>query len=132
MSAPISSVTAESRVPCRRLWFGFTAAAAAWLVHGFFSVLAATEACQGGRPGGARLLLALPTFVALVLAAAGGVVTYQNWRRLSAQPHLTRAEGRSREEFLALGGIVISIILFIGIIWGGLPLVLLDVCEAIR
>ena len=119
-------------MPHRRLWFGFAAAAAAWLVHGFFSVLAATEACQGGRPGGTRLLLALPTLVALTLAAAGGIVTYQNWRRLSGERHLSRAEGRGRGEFLALCGIVISIILFIGIIWGGLPLLLLDLCEAMR
>jgi hypothetical protein len=67
-----------------------------------------------------------------VLAAAGGVVAYQNWRRLAEQPHLTRAEGRGRTEFLALSGIIISVILVIGILWDGLPLVLLNVCEAMR
>jgi hypothetical protein len=102
----------------------------AWVAHGLLSVLIAQATCPEGVPDSARRWLALLTLAALVLAVVGGVVTYLNWRRLAEQPRVTRAEGRGREEFLALGGIFISVVFIIALIWGGLPLVLLDVCEA--
>ena len=123
------SVQTEPRVPSGRLWFGCIAGAAAWVTHGVLSVLIATAACPDGELRNVRLWLALLTLAALALALAGGVVSYWNWRRLTEHPRLPRAEGR--EEFQALGGIFISVIFIVGIIWGGLPLVLLGVCKAL-
>lgn len=121
-----------SHVPSGRLWFGLLAAAVAWAAQGFLSVLIATEACRDSQLGGGRGALIVLTLAALALAVAGGMVTHTNWRRLSEQTQFAYAEGRSREEFLALTGIFLSVIFIIGIIWGGLPLALLDVCEATR
>jgi len=128
----MTSVETAPRVPPGRLWFGLIAAGVAWVMQGLLSVLIATEACQDGNPSGAHLGLELLTLIALVLAVAGGTVTYLNWRRLAEQPRLMRSEGRSREEFLALVGAFLSVIFIVGIIWGGLPLVLVNVCEAVR
>jgi hypothetical protein len=94
-------------------------------------VFIATATCPAGESSDTRLWLAALTLAALVLALAGGVVTYWNWRRLAGQWRFIRAEGRGRQEFLALVGIFISVIFILGIVWGGLPLLLLDVCEAL-
>jgi hypothetical protein len=132
MSTPSSAVEARPPISNKRLWFGVLAAAVAWAGQNFLSVWITTEACQGQWRGTAHLLLTLLTLAALALAVAGSVVTYRNWQRRSTQTSLTHAEGRDREEFVALSGIFVSIIFTIGILWSGLPPVLLNLCEVIR
>ena len=62
----------------------------------------------------------------------GGFVSYLNWRRLSTQPSILQAEGRSRSEFVALLGVYISITLGVGMIWMGIPLFILRLCARVR
>jgi hypothetical protein len=59
-------------------------------------------------------------------------VSFQNWRNLSARRDLIHAEGRRREEFMALGGVFVSTAFVLGIIWGGIPLILINVCRSAR
>src|SRR4051794_15307628 len=119
-----------------RLWFGFAGAAAAWVAHGFFSVVLSAQACEdgGGSWGvlpaaGVRLALAALTLALFGIALYAGVVSLGNWRRLSHDRQILHAEASGREQFLALGGILVSSIFVVGIFWGGLPLILLDVCN---
>lgn len=142
-------------IPRGRLWFGFVGAALAWLVHGFLCVVISASACRRGyyewtwiSAGGLQALLGVLTLLLLVIALAAGVVSFGNWRRLAAQRNqpqpessserppgrreLLHAEGRRREEFMALGGVFVSTAFVLGILWGGLPLIVVDICRSAR
>lgn len=146
MSARANHIESQ-RIPRGRLWFGFAAAALAWLVQGFLSVVISASACQNGAyrwtwisEGGVCVLLAMITLALMAVAVAAGIVSFQNWRGLSearagaraARRELIYAEGRRREEFMALGGVFVSTIFIIGIIWGGIPLILINLCRSAR
>lgn len=123
----------------RSLWFGTTAAAIAWVLHGFVCEIISSQACQDGTgnwgplsPLGVRWLLAGITLGFLAVAVAGGIVSFRNWRHLTESPDLVHAEGRRREQFMALGGIFVSAAFVIGIVWAGIPLIFLDICMKAR
>jgi hypothetical protein len=122
-----------------RLWFGVAASAAAWFVLGLADVLLTWAACLhreqfGGASShpGIRLLTLLITFVLFATILASGIVSYRNWRRLSADPDLESAEGRGREEFMALLGVFVSLTLGFSVIWFALPFFILDLCVRTR
>ena len=119
-----------------RLWFGFAGGALAWTLHGFFSVVLTAQACEDGSggwgplsAGTVRLLLALMNLCFLALAGLGGLTSFRNWRRLSRDHDIAHAEASGREQFMALTGIFVGTIFFIGICWGALPLMILDICN---
>lgn len=129
----------SDQVPQGRLWFGFSAAAIAWTVQEFLSVVISSLACAEGAyvwtwisAGGARALLAVITLCLLAIAAAAGFISFRNWRSLSSQRHLIRAEGRRREAFMALIGVFVSVVFVGGIIWAGIPLIMIDLCRSAR
>ena len=129
----------SQRIPRGRLWFGFTAAALAWVTHGFLSVVISASACQNGAyrwtwisESGVRVLLAVITIALLAVAVAAWIVSFQNWRSLSARRDLIHAEGRRRQEFMALGGVFVSTAFALGIIWGGVRLILINLCRSAR
>lgn len=122
-----------------RLWFGVAASAAAWFVLGFTDILLTWAACLhreqlGGASGhpGIRLLTVVITIVLFAIILASGTVSYRNWRRLSADADLESAEGRGREEFMALLGVFVSLTLGFSVIWLALPLFILDLCVRTR
>ena len=126
-------------VPPGRLWFGVAASAAAWFVLGLADILLTWAAClhreelggASGHPG----ILFLTIFITVVLFAiivASGTVSYRNWRRLSVDADLESAEGRGREEFMALLGVFVSLTLGFSVIWLALPLFILDLCVRTR
>jgi hypothetical protein len=146
MSARANHIESQ-RIPRGRLWFGFAAAALAWVVQGLLSVIISASACQNGSyqwtwisEGGIRVLLAMITIALLAVAVAAWVVSFRNWRDLSveraearaARRELIHAEGRRREDFMALGGVFVSTAFVIGIIWGGVPLILINLCRSAR
>jgi hypothetical protein len=138
MSARANHIESQ-RVPRGRLWFGFAAAALAWTLQGFLSVVISASACQNGSyqwnwisESGVRVLLAVITIALLAVAVAAWVVSFRNWRGLSTRRELIHAEGRRREEFMALGGVFVSTAFVIGIIWGGIPLILINICRSAR
>jgi hypothetical protein len=126
-------------VPRGRLWFGVAASAVAWPVLGIADVLLTWAAClhreqSGGasRHPGILLLTILITAVLFVTIVGSGVVSYRNWRRLSADADLESAEGRGREEFMALLGVFVSLTLGFSVLWLALPLFILDLCVRTR
>lgn len=125
----------ETAVPQRSLWFGFFAAAFAFSLEGFVAYVISSRACFIGdgslgpiSPGGVRWLLAAITAVLFGLALWGAILSYRNWRRLSATPSLAQAEGNRPKEFVALCGVLISFVLSVGIVWCSLTLAFLNVC----
>ena len=122
-----------------RLWFGVAASAAAWLVLGFTDILLTWAACvHREQLGGASahpevLLLTISiTIILFAIILASGTISYRNWRQLSSDPDLENAEGRGREEFMALLGVFVSLTLGFSVIWLALPLFILDLCVRTR
>lgn len=125
----------DSGISEKRLWFGFSGAAAAWVIAGLADVWLAWVACMGHEAGsgvftsiGMRILLGVITFGLLAIATAGGVISFINWRRLSQSQDFIEAEGRGRKQFMALVGVFISVSLGAGIIWFSIPIYILGLC----
>lgn len=121
------------------LWFGTAAAAVAWALQGLICELISAKACQNNigswgvlSPGGVKWVLATVTLIALGFGLSGGWESYRNWRRLNEHEDLIRAEGSSRVQFMALIGTVASLVFVVGILWAGIPLIMLDVCVKAR
>lgn len=119
----------------RRLWFGFVGGAVAWVLAGLLNVVLAWEACVTKNDGsffftqtGVHVVLGIVTLIMLVLAAAAGVVSYQNWRLLSRQRDFVEAEARGREEFMGIFGVFVSFSLGVGILWFVIPIYLIRFC----
>lgn len=123
------------RVPTKRLWFGFAGAAVAWTAAGALDVIwtgqgcVRSEACQSlAVPGWIEILLGAITFALLAVAVVSGVISYRNWKRLANNGDFVEAEGRERQEFMALFGVLVSVTLGVGIIWFILPIYLITSC----
>jgi hypothetical protein len=129
----------QSDIPPKRLWFGFSGAAVAWILAGIVDAWLAWVACMGHEAGsgvftsvGMRVLLGVITFGLLAVASAGGLVSFANWRRLSQSREFMDAEGRGRQQFMALVGVFISVSLGIGILWFSIPIYILGICVRAR
>ncbi len=129
----------RDRVATGRLWLVVAAPAAAWFVLGFTDILLTWAAClHREQLGGAsshpaiRLLTVVTTIVLFTIILMSGTVSYRNWRRLSGDAGLKTAEGRGREEFMALLGIFVSLTLGFSVVWLALPLFILDLCVRTR
>jgi hypothetical protein len=124
----------------KRLWFGFTSGAIAWTLAGLFDVIVVWHTCSGAALGstavftdtGLRVLLGIITFGLLAIATVGGIVSYDNWRRLSEGSDFVPAEGRGRKQYMALTGVLMSGALGVGIIWFSIPIYILKVCVRAR
>jgi hypothetical protein len=121
------------------LWFGATAGAIAWALQGFTCFEIAVQACADGSGNwgplsgpGVRVLLGLVTLAYLAVAAASGFVSYRNWRALANHRRLIDAEGVGREEFMAIAGAFVGVAAVIGLIWAGLPSLLIPTCTSYR
>jgi hypothetical protein len=104
-----------------RLWFGVSAAAVAWVLENMLGPVISSL-----RGDAVRLLLAAVTVALLAVAVTAGVVSYQNWRRLSDQRSISASEGRNRAEFMALAGVFVSTVFVVGIVWSGIPLFMIE------
>jgi hypothetical protein len=119
----------------RRLWFGFLAAAVAWVTLGCVDILIAWRACQHqfgyGIPEshpGVRVLIGVIALVMLAIAVTGGVFSYRNWRAFASTDSLIETNAVERHEFMAVLGVIVSITLGMGILWLALPPLFLDLC----
>ena len=113
--------------------------AISWFSLGIAEMFITWRACLHNEEFGnasshpaAMIAAYIVTFALIVLVAVAGFVSYLNWRRLSTQPSILQAEGRSRREFIALLGVYISLTLGAGMIWMGIPLFILRLCARVR
>jgi hypothetical protein len=122
-----------------RLWFGFAGSAAAWLALFIADLLLAWKMCTelpNGSDvlslGWAIYLFAALTVILLAVTIAAGIVSFGNFQRFSNHASLANTEATGREEFMALGGMFISVILSLGIVWLGIPLIIINLCTRAR
>lgn len=130
-----ANMSEHENISPKRLWFGFSGAALAWILAGLLDASLAWFCCMGGEldsgpftTTGMRLLLGFITFGLLAVATAGGLISFSNWRKLSSSESFVEAEGRGRRQFMALVGVIISVSLGVGIIWFSIPVYILGVC----
>lgn len=123
-------------IPARRLWFGFAGAAAAWVIALALDVTWTGRGCPRSEtvlllPAETWLLISLGliTFGMLAVAAGAGFTSYRNWRALAGPAaDLLSREPHTREEFMALFGLIVSTSLAISIFWMSLAVYLVGVC----
>jgi hypothetical protein len=143
MSADINSanISSPEAGPIRPvwLWFGFTAAGAAWALNLWSSYVISGLICvvREGRIVAApailsRGVLAAVWIILLAVAASAGITSYRNWRGISGASHLLDSEGRERREFMALAGVIVSTALVVGLLWASIPLILVNICMRAR
>jgi len=121
-----------------RLWFGFVTTAIAWVALGCIDILINWRACMhqqdyGIPPAqpGARILIGVIALGLLVISVVAGFTSFRNWHQLSDQT-LLEAHAVERREFLAYGGIIVSLTLGVGILLLALPPLFLDSCRRAR
>jgi len=122
-----------------RLWFGFAGSAVSWSALGVIDLLITWKACLGQEQYGgayldpsAKVVYVIVTLALLGVAIAAGTISFRNWRYLSRDRDLADAEGRGREEYMALLGVFMSFTLGIGIIWLGIPIAMIQLCVRAR
>jgi len=126
-------------LPQASLWYGFAAAPFAWVLQGLVGVILSAEACPAGVAGWqilhqpeVRIGLAAITLCLLAVAVSAGVTSFHNWQSLSGRREFAHAEGTAREAFMALGGVLISTVFSLGIVWASIPILMLQICERAR
>lgn len=137
---PANTYPAQAhRLPPRKLWYAFSAPAFAWAAHGATCVFLSSVYCPAGLPnwgrlgeGGVRLAIGLVTIGLLAVSISAGIISYRLWRSLRADRQLMADEGYSREDFMSLGGVLVSLVCSVGILWAGIPLIILNVCLRAR
>ena len=129
----------DNAPPADPHWFGVAGSALAWLALGVGDILITWRAClHPGLFGGpvtspsARILYLVVTLVLIGLAVMAGLSSYRNWKALSDQRELLRAEGRERTEFIAFAGLFMSFTLGFGMLWFCLPLFVIQTCLRAR
>lgn len=133
------SETRKEKVSSTRLWFGFAAGVLAWLGLGISDVLLTWREClhneayggASGHPGLDMLNIGLFCLL-LAIAIVAGIMSYQNWRKLSGQVRIYRAEATGSREYFALLGVFISLTFGMGIVWLGIPLFIITLCVRTR
>jgi hypothetical protein len=127
--SPSASVIPENP---KGLWFGLIAAPAAWAVQGLLGWFFGERTCATITPPSVRLIVLLISIAALLVATAGITRGWSAWRRRSDAPSLMDSDARDRVEFMAIGGLLVSSIFAIAIVWAGLSSAFLSECGRMR
>ena len=122
----------EPEVPSERLpslwtlWFGVLAPPTAWAGHLSIEYFLVTLQCQLTTPA-AKTLIYVVWPILVVIGPLGGVVSYFSWRKLQGLPE-NPAVNRAR--FMAVSGMLLSVLFAIGLAFATVPIFVLDHCRA--
>ncbi len=126
-------------VPPGRLWFGTATAAIAWVLLGCADIVITWRACMVQEDYGiptprpdVRILYFVLALVLLAVTTWAGLTSYKTWRFLTSQRKLLDSRAVERREFMAVGGVIVSITMGMGILWLALPPLFLDLCWRAR
>lgn len=119
-------------VPVWRLWFPLVVAPAAWAAQGGLGWLLGARVCDPLSTSAARGLIALVSVAMLLLVLVATLMAARTWRTVSPEASLTAAQAWDRTEFLAAGGLFVSSLFALGIVWAALGGLLLTRCGSMR
>lgn len=114
------------------LWFGILAGPAAWTMQGLLAWFFGQRICASMSIGGVRATLAAVSVGALAVAGAGAATGWRNLRRANPGGQTVEVDPSDRVHFMALAGLLVSVVFIIGIFWAALPSVLLRQCGYVR
>lgn len=146
---PASGDKSGGRGPYRRrggslmMLFGLLGAAAAWVLQTEIGETLAAQACFPHRtalavPQWSWLMPALNvmSIVALLVGIAGVWVSWRGWRMTrAARPDPASAgsdSGAGRTRFLAMAGLILSLLFLVGLVATGLAVLLVSPCSTWR
>jgi hypothetical protein len=129
----------EEELGARRLWFGTATAAVSWILLGCVDIVITWRACMIQEDYGiptprpdVRFLYFAFALVFLGLSFIGGWVSYRNWRSLTGQREFLNSPAVERRAFMALGGLIVTATMGMGVLWLALPPLFLDICWRAR
>jgi hypothetical protein len=133
-----NAVFSHAPPPPHRVWFGLLGPPTAWAAQGLLGWLvdwlacpAQSSACAasaGKHLWGVELGITLAALAVAVLAFGMNLGPY----RQSSEDRLTRTDAHSRPEFLRACALLVSMVFGLGIVFSGLPPLLLDACARVR
>lgn len=111
------------------MWYGLIASMSAFIAEGAITFLVTWKTGYSGHGHLGPLsttdvhwLLVGVTIVLLCFAGSGALVSYRYWKSVSGSSDIAHAASLSNEEFISMIGFVCSVIMFVAIIWIGIPL----------
>ncbi len=110
------------------LWFSILAGPAAWMAHLNLSYLLVAQECHGRLPN-ASTYLHLVTGLALGLTVLGGLAGAWLWTKTGGRLELSASGRVARFRFMALTGVIFSILMVILIVAGAVAVPVLDHCQ---
>ena len=117
----------RTRAGGRSLWYGLLVPPTAWAVQEWLGWFFGQRTCSALEPPSVRWIL-LGVSVAALAAALVGVG--RGWQ--AGRPTVTDIDHSDRVDFMAFGGLLVSSIFAIAIVWGGLSTAFISGCGWIR
>jgi hypothetical protein len=123
----------------KKLWFGFAGAVFAWIVLGCAEITIIWRGCMRQEDYGVppshpwvSVLLTVITLLILAITVGAGMISYRNFKQLSAQASMLESLAVQRGEFMAVTGVIVSATLAMGMVWLALPPLFIDLCWRAR
>jgi hypothetical protein len=107
------------------LWAGLLLPPFAWFLNLQLSYMLVPWACVTGQ----QFILHVVTLAMLLLAASGGVIAWRTWRRVGHDWPNEAAGVVPRSRFMAVGGLLSSVLFCLVIVAQGIPSFILSGCE---
>ena len=107
------------------LWGGILAAPLAWFLQMQVNYALVPWACATGH----LFVLRLVTLGGLAVAAAGALLAWREWRRMGGEWPKGAGGPQMRSRFMAVLGLLISIMFFLVILAQGIPNFILSPCQ---
>jgi hypothetical protein len=107
------------------LWAGILLPPFAWFLDQQLSYLLVPWACVSGR----QFILHLVTLTMLLLVVGSGFTAWHSWQRARHGGPDGAGGVEARSRFMAVGGLLSSIMFFLVIVAQGIPSFILNACE---
>lgn len=108
------------------IWVGWALGPFAWALHQNLSYLSSHWVCRTQN----YLVMDLITAATLIIAGAGTLIAWRQWRRAGNEPSHSDARSAERSRFLAAVGLMIGAVCIAGILVEHIPNALLA-CDLI-
>lgn len=107
------------------LWVGWVIGPVAWALHLLISYVLVTWVCESGH----HWTLHVTTLVTLVMSLIGAWLTWRQWSVAGRQwPGGNDSRSSSRIQFMAVGGLMLSVLSALLIVTEGIPNFFLGAC----
>ena len=123
----MSDVANNTAMPTNALalWTGMLAGPIAWLLQMELGYALVPWACATGH----IVVLHIVTLGGLLIAAAGALVAWREWRRSGREWPKGAGGPQMRSRFMAVLGLLTSVMFFLVILAQGLPSFILSPCQ---